>query len=194
LPAFIPGRLILTVVAIRYGSLKVDLGIPDINAFIDVIGNNSEAFEALFGAYFPRAFGRVITGDSGEASQCEYEIHIPPDLRKYIDSPRNGNVPQSESGAKEKGTALLINLIQSPLILPIILICFLWFYARQDMIEERRITNGLTQTLVTEQTAVISLLRDKLAVANPEAKPAGNASAEAATKPMAKSVDKQDGK
>jgi hypothetical protein len=154
------GRLLLTVEAVRYGSLKIELGIPDIDAFIEVLGNNSEAFEALLGAYVPEAFNNCLPGDS---RSLEFEVDIPSDVQHYINSPRNGKMPKSDGTAKEKGTAILTNLIQSPLIFPIILICFLWYYARQDMVDERRVTYGLVQTLVTEQTAVISLLKDKRA-------------------------------
>ncbi len=155
-----PARLVTTVEAIRYGSMKVDLGLPDVDAFVELIGNNSEAFEAIFGAYLPEAFNNVFPSESGSLN---YSVEIPRDVRDYIDSrPAPAAAPKAdEASAKDKGAALVSSALRSPLIFPALLACFLWYYARQDMMQERQITSGLIQTLVTEQTAVLSILKDK---------------------------------
>lgn len=203
-----PGRLIVTVEKISYGSMTLDIGLPDVDAFVELLGNNSDALVAVFGAYFPEALNSALGEHVGTMT---YDVQIPAALIQNIDSSvrtsaragggiqsgGNGKSTDGEGGpsAKQKGTAILLNLVQSPLILPILIVCFLWYYARQDMVAERQLTYGLVQTLVTEQTAVIGLLKDKETPSTSKELPTPESnSSPAAEKPNTKSKSKTEGK
>jgi len=42
----------------------------------------------------------------------------------------------------------------------VLLICFLWYIARQDTMAERQFVSGMMQALMQQQTATLSVLRD----------------------------------
>ena len=95
-----PGRLLVTVGEIRYGSMKIDLGIPDIDAFIELLGNNADAFEALFGAYFPPALDNCLPGNT---ESFDFQIAIPNDVRDYINSSSSRKTSVSDATPKTRG-------------------------------------------------------------------------------------------
>ena len=158
-------RITFRVLDISYGSLKIELGVPDIDSLLDLVGNNSDVLEAILDEYVPQAFVRS-TGI--QKNQCTYRTEVSPSLHSYaqkresepsgLDRGPRRNLEKED--AKEKGAKILGELVRSPLVFPVLIICFLWYVARQDTLAERQILGGLMQNVMQQQTAVLGMLRD----------------------------------
>ena len=170
-------RIAFTIEDLSYGSLKIELGVPDPDSVLELLGDNVELLGAILDEYVPEAFEETT---DLESDQFAFETIISPALTAYArrKMSTSASVPQSSKGLgddldsrKREGARFLAGLVRSPLVFPILLICFLWYVDRQDTLAERQIVSGLMQTLVQEQTATVSILKglaDKSTSSQPE--------------------------
>jgi hypothetical protein len=122
--------------------------------------------EALLEAYVPEAFESAthLVGD-----QFNFKAEVSKDLANYArtkaasDGRQTVDSPDPEvkkEDTKQRGARIAADLLTSPLVFPVLLICFLWYAARQDTLAERQIVSGLMQALIQQQTATTALIRD----------------------------------
>ena len=166
-------RIVFTLESISYGSLKMDIGIPDIDALYELLGGNIDVLEAIFGAYVPEAFEDSVDVTRDVIQQrFIFQPKLSPELIERLNQ-KKGEIAKDgqESGVTAKGQRFVAAAVRSAIVLPVLLVFFLWYIARQDIMAERQMLNATLQTITQQQTATLSLLKDALGKATKEPEP-----------------------
>jgi len=170
-------RLIFTLEEIKYGSLKMEIGIPDPDALIETFGNNIDVLKAVFDAYIPEAFADSMQMGTNILEPLKFDSQLPREMCERARASAPDSKPdksQDAASAATKGTQFVAALVSSPLIFPVILIVFLWYLARQDVMAERQMLSNMMQITIQQQTATLAVLKDALEKSAAESKPATN--------------------
>jgi hypothetical protein len=147
---------------IRYGSLKFDLDFPDVDGALELFGNSADVLAAILETYIPQAF---YEAEDIRADQLQglftFDVNMAQPFVQYTAQKKAGEKKESPKGAvdaKARGALILGEMIRSPLIFPVLLVMFLWFVARQDMLAQRQMETDLIKTTLQQQTAVLTTL------------------------------------
>jgi len=158
------------------------LEVPDPDTIFDILGNNAVVLEAILEEYAPEAFARST---SLYASDFDFRVEASDELRQFArrrekrqPAPTAAGDPDrnNKEDRKQAGARIAANLIRSPLVFPIILIMFLWYIARQDMLAERQIVAGLMQTLIQQETTTLTTMKDVVVRSSDSREPPAGAS------------------
>jgi hypothetical protein len=156
----LPKPLIFGIRNIRYRSLHFDLAMPNIDSALDAVGANLDLLQCILGAYIPRAFSDTF-GVAADDFRFNVEVPTPPTSANGEKAAPPANADISKDN-KQSATRFLVQVIQSPLIFPILLILMLWYFARQDTMQERQMLNALMTTLLQQQTETIRVIKDAI--------------------------------
>jgi hypothetical protein len=146
---------------IHYGSLKFDLDFPDVDGVLELFGNNSEALAAVLETYIPQAFYDAEGIPTDDGGLFAFDVSIARPFVQYAVQKQagdKGEVPVASIDAKARGAAVIASIIRSPLIFPVLLVMFLWYFNRQDSLAERQMENELIKTTLQQQTTVLTTL------------------------------------
>jgi hypothetical protein len=163
---------------LTYGSLEMILGILNFDSLLEIVGRNLELLKVVVGYYLPTAFADTFNmAESVVKNNFDFLVTIPPAL--YAVAAATQTSKGAENGTDEKGRgARVLSAVtkDSALLLPVIAIVFLWYFARDDarhdhelvgqlLQQDREHTSKLLQKLAEQQTEVMKVLKDT-AVAN----------------------------
>jgi|SRR5579864_969283 len=169
-------RFVFSIESYSYHSLDMRLGVPNFDSLLELVGNNLEVLRLLFGQYLPSAFSETLSLSSETVKKnFDFSVAFPAPAFAYARSRilpgKNDSLSKEASETsnltpKQKGLAVIANVAQSAgirdsiLLIPLLIIVFLWYQSIQTSREDRENVRQMIQVLTQQQTETMRILRD----------------------------------